>query len=507
MIMKNSIIFVLMVLFPFASSAFDFEVNGIYYNVLSASEKTVEVTKNDGNNSDYTGFVTIPRVVTYENISFNVTAIGEKAFYNSTVTSVNLPEGISEIKSLGFYNCENLTKCNWPESLTSIGNGAFYDAGLDSVYIPGHVTLLGGNCFGGRRLSYVELGEGITDISTYTITGMNLKTIVLPSSLARIEAGAFGHSYNLKTIISKRETPPIMYGKYWESGGHGTGTLYNPFMYSDKFQRYIYTLLVPQGAKESYANYKTSDGKPGWPVATIEEYDESTDFSKISTEFFQENLMYAITNNGNHNTVQLIKTMEESVTEIIIRDNILRNSIEYSVTSINPNHISTNNQLRTVHAYSNEPIVVFENTFSASTKLFGTLYVPEQTKNLYENATEWKDFTNIVESDEFIPPTPNPKCATPTISYSNGQLIFDCETDDVKFISSVICVDNGNHDTAIVSLTTKYIISVYATKDGYDDSDVVSKDFFVRGIKGDVNEDGEVNIADINSTIGIILGD
>lgn len=502
--MKNSIIFSLLMLLPVAASAYDFEVNGIYYNILSANEKTVEVTKNDGNTSDYTGVVTIPRVVTYENISFNVTAIGEKAFYNSTVSMVNLPEGITVIKRSAFQGCSNLTKCDLPKGLLSMEYAAFSGVAVDSVYIPGTVTSFEIYCYSGS-MTYLEFGEGITDIPTQTFRGQYLKTIVLPASLLRIGAAAFAHNRAVRTIISKSTTSPRMYGDWWESGGYGSGTIYNPFEYSDQFKRYIYTLMVPQGAKESYANYKTSDGKPGWPVATIEEYDESTDFSKISTEFVQENMMYAITNNGHHNTVQLIKTTEESVPEIIIRDNILRNSIEFSVTSVNPNYISTNNQLRTVHAYSSQPIAVFENTFSASTKLFGTLYVPEQTKSLYENATEWKDFTNIVESDEVIPPTPNPKCANPTISYSNGQLKFECETEDVKFVSSVICIDNKNYNSSIVPLTGIYRISVYATKDGYDDSDIVTMEISIRGLKGDVNEDGEINIADVNTVIDKIL--
>lgn len=494
-------------LLPIAANAYDFEVNGIYYNVLSASEKTVEVTKNNGNVSDYTGVITIPKVVTYENISFNVTAIGEKAFYNSSVSIVYLPEGITKVKKSGFQNCYSMTKCDLPESLTYIDVYAFSGVAMDSVYIPGNVSFFGSYCFSGN-MTYLEFGEGITNIPMYTFSSCrSLKTIVFPSSLARIEAASFSHVTSVRTIISRRETSPIMYGNHYESGGLGTGTFYNPFIFSNNFKRFVYTLIVPQGAKASYANYKTSDGKPGWPVATIEEYDESTDFSKISTEFIQENMLYAITNTGNHNTLQLINTMEDSVTEIIIRDKIVRNSIEYSITSINPNFFSTNKELRQVHTYSTVPISVHENTFSANTKLFGTLYVPEGSKNLYENATEWKDFTNIIETDEVIPPTPNPKCTTPTISYSNGQLKFECETEDVKFVSSVICEDNKNHDASIVPLTAIYRISVYATKDGYDDSDIVTKEISIRGLKGDVNEDGEISIADINTTIGIILGE
>ena len=504
--MKKLILLTLLVSLSTLGEAYDFQVNGLYYNVLSAGEKTVEVTKNDGTSSDYTGFINIPKTVVYENIQFNVVSIGEKAFYQSDVTDVSLPEGITTIKESAFNRCYSMKKCNLPESLTSIGVNAFGGTALDSVYIPKKVSSFGSYCFSSCKMSYLEFAEGVTTIPRLTFTSCsNLKTVVFPASLYQIGAASFWLS-NIKTIISKRATSPTMYDSYWFSGGLGNHTLYNPFTYSDSDEKPIYTLLVPQGSKESYANYRTSkDGKLGWPVATIEEYDETTDISKIGTEFIQDSIMYAITNTGNHNNVQLVKSMVDSVPELIVRDNVLHNSIEYSVHSINPNYISTNKELRKVHTYSNVPISVHENTFSANTKLFGTLYVPEGTKDLYENATEWKDFTNIVESDEVIPPTPNPKCVTPTISLVNGQLMFACETEDVTFVSSVICMDNGNHHTAIVPLTAKYRINVYATKDGYDDSDIVTKEVSIRGLKGDVNEDDVIDISDVTELIDILL--
>ena len=502
------ILILLIILLPVVANAYDFEVNGIYYNILSISDKTVEVTKNDGYDSDYSGIIHIPEQVSYENVTFRVVAIGEKAFANSSVTSVILPSGITTIKNEAFWYSRELAKCKLPESVTYIGDASFVAVALDSVFISGNVSYLGLSSFAECQMSYLELEEGITNISVGTFKGcQNLKTIVLPASLSRIEAGAIAHCRNIKTIISKNETSPTMYGKHWESGGYGTGTLYNPFEYSEKFQRNIYTLIVPQGAKESYSNYKTSDGKPGWPVVTIEEFDASTDFSRIGNEFYQDDILYAITNTGNNNSVLLVNSLEDSISDLIIRDKIIRNSIEYTITSIHPGYICNNKSLRNVHAYSKSPISIYENTFSTNTKLFGTLFVPIQTKSLYETATEWKDFSNIIETDEVIPPTPNPKCANPTIKYESGHLRFSCDTENVKFISDVICEDQSRHNTSEVSLTTIYHISVYATKDGYDDSDIVTKEIIIRGLKGDVNEDGEINIADINTTIGIILGE
>lgn len=165
---------------------------------------------------------------------------------------------------------------------------------------------------------------------------------------------------------------------------------------------------------------------------------------------------------------------------------------------------STLDNLKDLHVLDSNPVDLDENVFTEGDFFTINLYVPIGAKEIYQNINGWKNFFNIIEEDNHE--SERPKCATPTISLVNGQLMFDCETEDVTFVSSVICVDNGNHNTAIVPLTAKYKISVYAKKDGYDDSDIVTKEISIRGLKGDVNEDGEVNIADINTTIGIILG-
>ena len=65
-------------------NAYDFEVDGIYYNVKSSSELTVEVTyeKNEGYtySSPYSGIITLPETVIYDGNTYRVSSIGERAF-------------------------------------------------------------------------------------------------------------------------------------------------------------------------------------------------------------------------------------------------------------------------------------------------------------------------------------------------------------------------------------------------------------------------------------------
>ena len=59
-------------------------------------------------------------------------------------------------------------------------------------------------------------------------------------------------------------------------------------------------------------------------------------------------------------------------------------------------------------------------------------------------------------------------------------------------------------------MPTTYKVTVYATKDGYENSDVATKDINVgggtSGLRGDVNEDGEVNVGDMVVISNIMSG-
>ncbi len=56
--------------------AYDFEVDGIYYSVLSLEDMTCKVVAGD---EKYVGDIVIPAEVTYNTQQFTVTSIGENA--------------------------------------------------------------------------------------------------------------------------------------------------------------------------------------------------------------------------------------------------------------------------------------------------------------------------------------------------------------------------------------------------------------------------------------------
>lgn len=74
---------------------------------------------------------------------------------------------------------------------------------------------------------------------------------------------------------------------------------------------------------------------------------------------------------------------------------------------------------------------------------------------------------------EFIPDATK-KCAKPTISYEGGKLRFYSDTPNATFHSTITDSDIKSYDTSEIDLSVAYNVSVYATADGYDDSDVAT---------------------------------
>jgi hypothetical protein len=140
-----------------------------------------------------------------------------------------------------------------------------------------------------------------------------------------------------------------------------------------------------------------------------------------------------------------------------------------------------------------------------------TLYVPEGSMGAYSNTAPWSSFKEIKSISQ------QPKCATPTIDYADGKLIFSSETQGVTYhhtitpieISGITGTTSGQGTEATFAAT--YQVSVYAEKSGYEQSETTTKNISFPNnggstTIGDLNNDGNINVNDITILVNLILG-
>ena len=85
-----------------SASAYDVEVDGIYYNLISKGN-IAEVTHGD---LKYSGSITIPSSIKVNDVDYAVTSIGISAFRTcSGLTSVTIPNSVTSIGSEAFDGC------------------------------------------------------------------------------------------------------------------------------------------------------------------------------------------------------------------------------------------------------------------------------------------------------------------------------------------------------------------------------------------------------------------
>ena len=233
-----------------------FQLGDLYYKITSSSAPyTVEVTYEgssripNSNNNIVTA--AIPAAVTYNGMTYSVTSIGDRAFFNCrSLTSVTIPNSVTSIGDWAFADCSSLVSmvvesgntkydsrdnCNAiietatniliagcqntiiPNSVTSIGDRAFqYCSSLTSITIPNSVTSIGDdafyNCDG---LTSVTIPNSVTSIGDDAFWGcFALSSVTIPNSVTSIGEYAFCYCYSLTSITIPNSVTSIGEGTF-----------------------------------------------------------------------------------------------------------------------------------------------------------------------------------------------------------------------------------------------------------------------------------------------------
>ena len=211
-----------------ASWAYDFKVQvrdyALYFNIIDADERAVEVTAplTEGNNRwagevPPAGNLAIPAEVEYNNRTYTVVGIADRAFYGcSDITSIVLPATITDIGAYAFSQCTALRgEVTIGERVVSLGRSAFFGcSGITAVHFNARNCLfmggsrsstVFGNC---RSLTKVTFGPQVQRIPDYAFVGMNLLKMEwnLPEGLEYIGDFAFAFCSSISGVLTLPST-------------------------------------------------------------------------------------------------------------------------------------------------------------------------------------------------------------------------------------------------------------------------------------------------------------
>ena len=476
-------------------------INGIYYN-LDFNQKTAEVTYGP---NDYSFTIQIPETVTFKNSNYSVTSIGDSAFYNCFwLTSVTIPNSVTSIGESAFEDCPALTSVSIDNSVTRIGESAFEDcSGLTSVTIPNSVTSIGSRAFEGcsglekvivpdiAAWCSIEFGYAYANPlyyakHLYSDETTEITNLIIPNSVTSIGDYAFEDCDGLTSVTILNSVTSIGYSAFSGCSSLTSVTIPNSVTSIEKYAFHWCMRLKSVNIPNSVTSIESSVFS-GCGLTSVTIPNSVTSIGDYAfedcdglTSVTIPNSVTSIGNGAFDGCSGLTSvTIPNSVTSIggsafYGCSGLTSVNIGNSVKEIGSYAFAYCTELTDVYCYAENVPTTQSDAFSGSYTEYATLHVPAASVEQYKTTEPWSNFGAIVATDGTIPEPPTPeKCATPTISYSKGELTFSCDTEGAEYVYEITDTDIKKGYAAKVSLTVTYNICVYATKANYENSDTI----------------------------------
>lgn len=391
-----------------SASAFDIELDGIHYNIISATEKTVMTTPgNDlGPINNVVGELVLPETVVIRGETYKVTEIGRRSFINnSALTSVTFPASITKVGYDAFRECSNLSKVeaanlqSWCNIDFEIDEGAGHGISSNPLMYANHLFV------NGNKIIDLIIPDGITEIKDWVFAYMTgLKSVKMPASVTTIGARAFLGCNSLYDVALSENLTTI-----------GTGAFYQTNLLSIDFPESLKT--IDNGAFSET------------PLVLVEIPDGVENMGKMAFKDCKE-LKTVVIGNGlrtiperafDHCSVLRSVTFGNSVEKIMecafqctdLREVMIPNSVTTigdgafiscasletlelpsGLTSIGKYAFEGCSSLKKVCSYATAPPVCgADDSFSPSAEC--VLHIPQKTKEVYKEAIGWKNFAYL----------------------------------------------------------------------------------------------------------------
>lgn len=457
--------------------------NNAFENCVALEEVNIPGNLSSLSNNAFGGCSNLKKVI----VSEGVKSIGSYAFKNcSSLDSVLLPNSMSTIGEGAFSGCSSLTNLVLNDDLLSIGKEAFMGCGITSITLTPYLTSIGESAFSKCR----NLSEVIVTINEFFPISLSVFTSIKSGAILYTPYSQFD-KYNTdfywRQYFSKAiEGEPYKNNIFTLPMPNGTGTL---------------DVTVRVTETDPYEVELITDGLTTIPSETsgslivptsIVNLDGKTFYIKgIGSEFFKGTNITSITISEG---VEYIK--ENAISQCAELSTIY---LPRSIVSIENNFSGCNNLTSFYFNKRTPDEVIMPDDIRANISEQAVLYVPAGTKENYVNNAIWGKCLQIYERGPISAGDITAKYGTlaelPIILNDPTSIMgLQFKLTLPKGIS--VAEDNGTLVTSLTDRTSSMIIM------GRKDPDAVNSYLFViLSLEGKAISGDEGNIANIRLSI------
>lgn len=493
------------------------------------------------------------------NLPNGLSTLGTQAFSEcSSLQSLTLPESLTSLGATCFYGCSSLASVSLPESLTELPLQTFMSCTkLASVQFPKRMVSIANNAFKGcSSLIEVIVPNALTTISQGAFSGCSsLKTVTIGSSLQEVRSRAFENCTSLTDFYCYAYSVPTTADDAFQGASIASALLHVPvtsiaaykatepwchfkFISEMDTPYYLYEVGAETNWGVSHPLHRISDSKyqgyyylaDVFRVKPYEQWEEdwgyggatglllrgsSTNIPVPSPGFYQ------LTVDLSTQTYTLVAIKTVSIAgdfnswgkDTVKTDVEMTYNVQTGIWTANADFDKPSKyKFRANHSWDINWGGTEKNIVTGGDTLFvGAAAYKFELFLAYDGGSK------LTRTQTSQPK----KCGKPIIMFTNGELHFASATEGAVYNYSIVATDNKKGTASIVPLGGLYSISVVAEADGYLPSDTTKATIewrngkpFMKGfatvtlvedeLKADLNDDGQISVADITTIIGII---